>query len=211
MIVICQNVKHSLQTADESLQPQPSPSPPPTDAAVHPLTVTSPNIPAITNAQQMNNGLLMAGSINPTEDAISLQTDVTDGQRTIDDDFNPKSLEWTRAVRVLIRKHQKFLIDHVDITLTFADMLHTEAVLTRSEYTSIRALSSDPVEQARSFIADILPKKTYAQFKVAIRAFQETGSTNSAACFEDILHEIKEDILQNRPRPISDATSPKSA
>jgi ribosomal protein L24E len=174
MIVICQNVKHSLQTADESLQPQPSP--PPTDAAVHPLPVTSPSIPAITNAQQMNNGLLMAGSIDPTEDATSLRTDVTDCQRTIDDDFNPKSLEWTRAVRVLIRKHQTFLIDHVDITGTFADMLHTDAVFTRSEYTSIRALGQqNPVEQARSFIADILPKKPYAHFKVAIRAFDRDG------------------------------------
>lgn len=200
--MICQNVKHFLQVADESLQPQPSPPPPPADAAVYPLSMTSSSglLPAIADAQQIN-GLLTTGSNNPIENAaaaVSLRADVTDGHNgTVDNDFVPNIKEWMVAVRKFISDNQQFLVDHVAISMTFADMALSEKMLTGEEYNKFKSLK-DETKKARYILEEVLPQKTYAQFLIAIKAFRKSGSTGPAEYFDGQLKEIKAEILQNR-------------
>lgn len=209
--MICQNVKHFFQIADESLQPQPSP-PPPTDAAVHPSSVASSSglLPTIADAQQIN-GLLTAGSHNPIEHAvavaaISMRGGATAGQNdTVDNDFIPDIEEWMVAVRQFTRDCQLFLVNNVAISMTFADMAHSEKMLTREEYNSLRSFLIE-TERARFVFVDVLPRKTYAQFLIAIQALRDSGSTGPAEYIDGKLKEIKAGILRNR----SAATSPKS-
>lgn len=209
--MICQNVKHSLQIADESLQPQPSPPPPTDAAAVHLTSATSSSglLPAIANAQQLN-GLLATGSYKPIKHAaaaaISMRDDVTEGQNdTVDNDFIPNIEEWMVAVRQFTSDYQLFLVNNVAISMTFADMAHSEKMLTRAEYNSLRSFSNE-TERARFVFVDVLPRKTYSQFLVAIQALRESGSTGPAEYIDGKLTEIKAGILRNR----SAATSPKS-
>jgi hypothetical protein len=171
------------------------------------LPAMSPRVPTGSNAQRTTNALAMDQSVTSPSSHLAgegriaaavlmRRGDTTDGhslQAPNEDDFNPRSIDWLQAVRKHTDRTRAILVDHTNIKTSFADMMLGGGRFVMSEYLALRAIQNS-TERSRCFISRILPQKDYSTFKYVIKAFRDTESTALAACFEQILNDIKEDI-----------------